>query len=96
MKLYHGTSTDNAESIRNDGVIRAGNYYGGIKGVALSPRKEVAEDFACGFDDDGEVFEVRVSIDDLVVDPESVNHNDVDLAIQSGESVYYIGGDLAV
>jgi len=94
MILYHGTDTAGAARIRAEGVIRAGRYYGGITGVALTPRHDVAAEFAADdFDPEieGEVFAVEVPLSALVVDPESCNHDDVEQALREGVSVYYTG-----
>ena len=89
MKLYHGTDAEGAEEINNDGHIKAGhNYYGGISGVALTPRFDVAVDFALAQGGDGVVFEVEVDESDLVVDPESENTDSVEDVLSSGGSVY--------
>ena len=89
MKLYHGTDTESAEAINNDGHIKAGHsYYGGISGVALTPRFDVAVDFALSEGGDGVVFEVDVDENHLVADPESENSESVDDVLNSGGSVY--------
>jgi len=89
MKLYHGTDAEGAEAINNDGVIKAGHsYYGGVSGVALTPRFDVAVDFALAHGGDGVVFEVEVDEDVLVADPESGNIDSVEDVIAAGGSVY--------
>lgn len=90
VTLYHGTNKDGFDAISRDGVITTGSYYGipgDGRGVALTPRREVALDYG-----DGEhVFEVRIPRDRLVVDLESYDNPDVDEALSRGRSVYATG-----
>jgi hypothetical protein len=87
VTLYHGTSKEGADSIRESGRIEAGRYFGGIYGVSLTPRREIAEEYA----DDGEVIVVKVPRSKLVVDPESYDSRDVEKALSDGASVYATG-----
>ena len=91
ITLYHGTNADGAKSILDSGIIDSGSYYGGIVGVALTPRKNIAEEFA---GEGGAVFQVIVPVERLVVDPESYDPDlmgDVADAIDDGASVYALG-----
>ena len=88
MRLYHGTTAQAAEQIRQQGEIEAGRYFGGIVGVALTPRRDVAAEFA---GEGGVVFAVDVDTQNLVVDPESVDHDDVARALDEQSSVYALG-----
>ena len=91
ITLYHGTNADGAKSILDSGMIDSGSYYGGIVGVALTPRKNLAEEFA---GEGGAVFHVSVPVERLVVDPESYDPDsmsDVLAAISDGASVYALG-----
>lgn len=56
VKLYHGTTTTNAESIRESGKLDGPCYF--------TQRQDVAEDYA----GDGEVITVSVNEDILKID----------------------------
>jgi hypothetical protein len=85
VTLYHGTSKDAADSIRQSGTIKSGDYFGNIRGVSLTPNKKVAEEFG------SEVIEVKIPKKRLVVDPESVDNADIGNALRDGASVYATG-----
>lgn len=87
ITLYHGTTESAARQIEECGFVEPGMYFGGITGVALTPRRDVAAEFG------DVVFEFNVEESELVVDPESFD-GDLVAALNCGASVYYIRGPL--
>lgn len=88
VTLYHGTTEEGADSIKREGVIRSGSYFG-VKGsaVALAPTKDVAKEYGDG----KTIVEVRIPRNKLIVDPESNDNPDVDHALSEGYAVYATG-----
>lgn len=87
IDLYHGTSKEAAEQIRREGSLRAGRQFGGVEGVSLTPRREIAADFA---GPDGEVLALRVPRSSLVPDAESFDGG-LEEALAEGVSVVHRG-----
>lgn len=80
--LFHGTSLQNAESILQSGFF-PGSVY-------LTPRVEVAREYAYQGDDEEDlaVVEVRVPLGDLSIDNESYDGQDLREALRGGQSLY--------
>lgn len=77
--LYHGTPKFNYNAIIADGEL-SGPVY-------LTPRKELAEDYAANNSADYVVFEIKVDRDLLNYDAEFVNEQCVEASLEAG-SVY--------
>ncbi|MBK5942696.1 LPD23 domain-containing protein [Halorhodospira halophila] len=89
VTLYHGTDQEGADAIRASGDIKSGGPYMGVRGVSLTPRRDVAQEFADANDPDAEgvVFEVEVPRDRLQIDPEHADTFDLQAALDDGASV---------
>lgn len=82
IRVYHGTTKENAEKIIEDGVIDGP--------ASITPREDIARDFALSNSDEGVVFEFGINkneLNDLRVDLESFDSEDLEEAISKGASL---------
>ena len=77
--LYHGTTNENAESIKCSGVMNGPVYF--------SATFEQAAEYALNNDQNGVVIAVNCA-DALIADNESSEWTDADEAIANGAEVY--------
>lgn len=86
ITLYNGTPKFNYSSIVADGAL-SGPVY-------LTPRKELAEDYAANNSADYVVFEIEIDRDLLNYDAEFVSEHCVDASMDAGS--VYVDGDVSI
>lgn len=79
MQLYHGTTKENAESIKNDGIINGPVYF--------TNRYEVAEEYALNNCSNAVIIEIDFE-GELKPDNERENYENSEEALENEGSVF--------